>query len=570
MKKILKIAIVLIATNSLTAQNPLIVPPTMSGTTFNITIAEDSMEFFPGHFTKTWGMSFPILGPTLIMQKGDVVTVNFDNQLSKTTTMHWHGVHLPSIMDGGPHTVIPAGGTWSPTWTVMDKAATYWYHPHLHHKTYEHVMKGLAGFVIVKDDDEAVLDLPRTYGIDDIPVALQTKVMDANYQIDDNEANAAMDTLLLVNATRDAYFDAPAQVVRLRLLDGSLERSYNIGLSNNANFFVIASDGGLLNAPVALNRLLMSPGERYEILIDLTNMQNDTIQLINYGTGIPSGVYGTDPANLGGMGQVQPIPFYSSNPLNGADFPLLTLNIGAPTANAVTSIPATLVNVTQWSQANVDENRQLDFSVAGGMGGPTGLTGPFLINNAPFDMNVINYQIPINNVEIWTLNNQSMISHPFHIHDVQFNILEINGVPPPAHMQGWKDMVLVPAFMGSAKFITKFEDFTDPVTPWMYHCHIITHEDTTMMGQFTVVDAVSSVQLIENNAFSIFPNPANSHLNIELKDVINPKVEIKDLTGKIMFKGILNKQTSTIDVSKLSNGIYFIKINNTTSKFIKQ
>ena len=329
MKRILSIAIVLIATNSITAQtqNPLLIPDTLTGPTYNLTIDYDSVEIYPGIYTQSAGINGPILAPTLIINKGDVVTINVDNQLMDTTTMHWHGVHLPSVMDGGPHTVILPSTTWSPTWTGMDHASTMWYHPHLHHKTYKHIMMGISGFIINKDTDETALALPRTYGVDDIPVVLQTKVMTANYQFDIDMDNRNMDTLFLANATRNAYFDAPAQMVRIRLLNGSLMRSFNVGLSNGADFWVIASDGGLLSAPVQMNRLLIANAERYEILVDLSSLQGSSVDLMNYGSGIPDGIYGT--AQFSTMGQVLPIQDYDNNPLNGADFTMLTINVGA-------------------------------------------------------------------------------------------------------------------------------------------------------------------------------------------------------------------------------------------------
>jgi len=257
MKKILSIAMVLITTSTLTAQtqNPLLIPPTLTGPNYNLIVDYDSLEIFPGFFTQTAGVNGAILGPTLIINKGDVVTMNVENRLIDTTTMHWHGVHLPSAMDGGPHSKIYPNTTWVPTWIAMDRASTMWYHPHLHHKTYKHVMMGVSGLIINRDTDEAALALPRTYGVDDIPLVLQTKVMDANYQIDTDMMNSAMDTLFLANATRNAYFDAPAQVVRFRILNGSPMRVYNLGLSNGNDFWVIGSDGGLLSAPVQNNRL---------------------------------------------------------------------------------------------------------------------------------------------------------------------------------------------------------------------------------------------------------------------------------------------------------------------------
>ena len=147
MKKILLSAMVLIATSTLTAQiqNPLLIPPTLTGPNYSLVVDYDSLEIFPGFFTQTAGVNGAILGPTLIINKGDVVTMNVENKLIDTTTMHWHGAHLPSIMDGGPHSKIYPNTTWTPTWTAMDRASTMWYHPHLHHKTYKHVMMGVSG-----------------------------------------------------------------------------------------------------------------------------------------------------------------------------------------------------------------------------------------------------------------------------------------------------------------------------------------------------------------------------------------------------------------------------------------
>jgi blue copper oxidase len=568
MKKAVTIVVVLFTLNSVNAQNQLLIPPALEGPDFDLSIDYGSVELFPGFVTQTAGINGDILAPTIIIGQGDVVSISLANNLTDTTTMHWHGVHLPSVADGGPHTTIPPSTTWSPTWTGMDHASTMWYHPHLHHKTYKHIMMGISGFIINKDAEESALDLPRTYGVDDIPLALQTKVMTSDYQFDLDMDNRNMDTLFLANATRNAYFDAPAQTVRLRLLNASLMRSFNVGLSNDDDFWVIASDGGLLEVPVQMNRLLISNAERYEILVDLSSLEGSSVELMNYGSGIPSGVYGTE--SFATMGQVLPIQDYDNNPLNGADFAMLTINVGAPTANAVTSVPSSLVTINAWDETDVDENRQFTFSPDGGMGGPNGLSGPFFINNNPFDMSVINEVIDLGNKEIWTLTNQSMIAHPFHIHDIQFNILEINGAAPPPHQAGWKDVVLVPAQMGTAKFIAKFEDFADPVIPFMYHCHIVGHEEEGMMGQFTVVDDNVEIETIENNQFLMYPNPSTNQLHIQLINSTNSLASVFDVSGQLLLQKKLSTAENTIDVSNLPLGTYFIRINNATTTFIKQ
>ncbi len=350
--------------------------------------------------------------------------------------------------------------------------------------------------------------------------------------------SSGLDSYLFTNGTMDAYVEVPAQIVRFRLLNGSSERSFNVGLENHSEFYVIGTDGGLLQEPVELDELLMSPGERYEILVDLNNMNGDTISVMNYGSTIPDGVYGAE--TVGGMGGSS-IPYYADNPLNGNDFTLLELYIISPTDNPITSIPTSLVTVFPWNPDDVDETRIIQFSPVN-MGPDGALNGPFQFNGQPFDINVINYEIPLDNVEIWELQNQSQIAHPFHIHDVQFNILEIDGQTPPIHMQGWKDVVLVPPQNGTAKFITKFEDYSDTSVPYMYHCHILTHEETGMMGQFIVIDSSSAGidELLslptDLTLYNAYPNPFNPLTTIRFTVGIQSAASLKifDITGQLV------------------------------------
>ena len=443
-----------------------------------MTLQAGSVQFFPGQATQTMGVNGNILGPTLIFNQGDTVTLNVTNNLLEETTIHWHGMHVAPANDGGPHTTIPAGTMWSPVIPVLDWASTYWYHPHLHEKTHEHVQKGVAGFIIVRDDVEEALTLPRTYGLDDFPIVVQTKAIDANNQI---VIESELDTALFVNGTNKAYLDAPAQMVRLRLLNGSSMRYYNFGFSNNMTFHQIGSDGGLLAAPVAHTRLMLAPGERAEILVNLSTLENQTIFLMNYGTQLANGIYG---AVQPGMGAGQQIPGYNLNPLNGSNFNILQINVVSPTLDAITTMPANLVTHQPWLEVDANVTRELVFTST--VMGPTAINGPFVINGMPFDMMMINYEIPFENIEIWELRNQSPISHPFHIHDVQFYVLTINGAAPPAHLAGRKDVIHVPGGNSVVRFITKFETFYDDTIPYMYHCHMLMHEDDGMMGQFLV------------------------------------------------------------------------------------
>ncbi len=542
--------------------NPLIIPPTIETTNINLNLQNSTHQFLPGQITATMGANGSILGPTLIVNQGDNLDINVTNNLGQTTTIHWHGMHVSAANDGGPHTTIAPGATWNPQFTVLDKAATYWYHPHLHEFTDEHVSKGIAGLIIVKDTEEAALNLPRTYGVDDIPLVVQTKDFDANNQIV-NHSNA--DDVLLVNATINPETDVPAQVVRFRLLNGSSQRVFNFGFSGNKTFYQIATDGGLKSAPAALTRLQLAPGERSEILVDLQGMQGQTLQLMSYASEFGNGIYGaTAPGMNGGM----PLDNYNPNPMNGADFNVLQLNIVAQTSTPVTTIPSALVTVTPYLEANADQTRNLQFNpVAGGF---NQLNGDFIINGVSMDMNTINITIPLNNTEIWSIQNGSAISHPLHIHDIQYYILDINGNPPPPAAQGWKDTYLVPAGQGTMRVITKFTDFADDTVPYMYHCHMLTHEDGGMMGQFVVTDllGVDDNELINTaNGFTLYPNPSQgTYITAALNDKtdkIRGYAIINTLGQIVNYHKIHENEWSNMysfPVFEYSTGTYFVRI----------
>jgi blue copper oxidase len=533
-----------------TSQQPLFIPDTLSGTNFNLLLYDTTHSFYNGYQTSTYGVNAAYLGPTLFINKGDSVNINVVNHLIDTTTIHWHGLHVSAHNDGGPHTVIPPGNTWTPGFKVRDHAATYWYHPHLHKMTNLHATKGAAGIIIVRDSSERQLNLPRKYGIDDFPLVVQSKCFDATKQI---AINNPYDSVMLVNGTRNANLTVPAQVVRLRLLNASSERVYNFALQNDLAFFQIGSDGGLLNAPVALTRLRLSPGERAEILVDFSSKQGQVIKLLSRAAELPNGLYGAFQA---GMGAIQVIPGYSLNPLNGSNFTIMTFSVTAATVLPVTTIPSTLTINTPWPVSSANGFKTLTFSPANP--GPTSIQGPFFINNAFFDMHTVNFQIQKDNIEVWTLTNNTPIAHPFHIHDVQFFITELNGLPPPANISGRKDVVLVPAGQ-TVKFITKFETFCDPEGYYMYHCHMLTHEDDGMMGQFAVVcpPVGLSDQVETETEIEIFPNPSQAFVKISCKLKIE-KVEVFASDGKSI--PLQTNDLEQIDLSSIPYGLYHIVI----------
>jgi len=540
--------------------NKIIIPRTITGTDIYLNVQNGEFEFFPEHKTATMGVNGPILGPTLIVNKGDIVDIKVKNDLNQRTTIHWHGLHVSSENDGGPHMIIESGDTWNPKFEIKNRASTCWYHPHLDTYTDEHVSKGIAGFIIVKDDEEATFDLPRTYGVDDIPLAIQTKDFDDDYQI---LHHVNSDDVLIVNGTIDAYVDVPAQVVRFRLLDGSSQRVFNFGMEDNKKFHLISTDAGLLDKPVELTRLPMSPGERAEVLIDFTGMEGQTIELRSYASELANGIYG---AALPGPGQGMKLDGYNPNPMNGSDFKIIKFVVGDKTDNAITKIPQTLSGESSLKEADVDVKR--DFVFRAKSPGMNQLNGDFYINGVSFNMDVINVTVNLGATEIWTITNSTPIAHPFHIHNVEFHILDINGISPPDYALGKKDTYLIPGRGGVMRIIAKFSDFANDSIPYMYHCHMLKHEDGGMMGAFVVVDNSSSVEnLQDNNGIMLYPNPASSmYVTVEAKDK-QEKIKaysVVDESGRILSYHMINKNEESnifsIPVDLYPKGIYLIKI----------
>ncbi|MFN0031213.1 MAG: multicopper oxidase domain-containing protein [Flavobacteriales bacterium] len=540
------------------------IPPLLEGIEFDLQVQSGTTQFFDGINTPTYGVNSNILAPTMVWHKGDVVTPNVTNNLNTTTTMHWHGLHVAPMFDGGPHQIIEPDATWSPQFEVMNVAGTYWYHPHGENKTDFQVSRGLAGMIIIKDEVEAALDLPRTYGVDDFPLIVQSKSFDELQQI---QIATHADTVVMVNATINPSLDVPAQVVRLRLLNGSSDRSYLFGFSNQMNFYQIATDGGLKETPYETNRMRLSPGERAEILVNLNNMQSDVIYLMNFGSELPDGIIGA-----AAVGQMTEPDGYSDNWLNGADFNLLQLNIGEPTEDPITAIPSALVTITPISVDDVTVIREINL-VPMESGMDSMVEGPFGINNVQFDMEVINETVMLNATEIWTLNNQTQVAHPFHIHDVEFQVLDYNGDTPPADQQGWKDVVLVMP-MQSVSFIAKFEHFADPMTPYMYHCHLLHHEDEGMMGSFLVIDPDAVNEYGSGTEVSVFPNPATSTVTIQFNDEFKekPSIHIFDSMGKsVEARFEVIDTTFILDIENLTYGLYSVCVNGKQiSNFIKE
>ena len=542
--------------------NNLWIPDTISGTQFNLNLKDTFAQLRPGNQTITAGINNKIWGPTLFFNKGDTGHMNVHNYLNDSTTIHWHGFHLPAVMDGGPHQIIPPGTIWKPYWKVSNNASTYWYHPHLHTMTQEHLTKGLGGFIIVRDPQERALAIPRRYGIDDIPLVLTSRRYDASNAF--AYTNIAYGDYMLSNGTPSAQISLPKQMVRLRILNAEIERGYDIGFSDNRTFYIIGNDGGLLNAPVPVTRVKLLVGERIEILVNFSNdVLGSSLDLKSYNAGQTFGFPGGEPSSSGPLGSL----------LNNTNFNVLHINIGAQTANPITVLPTNLVNNTYWTAADATVNKSVN--VTGGTPG-----NDFTLDNASFALSVINKTVTLNSIEKWTITNNNVFGHAFHIHDVEFKIVARSSGTVGVHESGWKDVVYLPK-NESVTFVAKFDDYADTIHPFMYHCHFSNHEDGGMMGQFIVKSSVptglSANELTESD-FTIYPNPANNKLFINLSD-LGAEVyylRITNVVGKTLYMLPKPQLTEGIDISHFSPGVYMVQLTHnktkktTTKKFVKE
>ena len=431
---------------------PLAVPPVLGGENrdgvrvYDLNLQKGTTPFYDGVNTPTLGINGSYLGPTLKMRAGDTVRLNVTNKLGQNSTLHWHGFHLPAYADGGPHQIIKDGATWSPQFEVKQRASMFWYHSHLPPVTGPQVYQGLAGLIYVDDEETGRLGLPSEYGVDDIPLALQDRAFDDDGSLFySGMMMGVMGDVMLVNGGLNPYFEAKTQKLRLRVINASNARFYSLGFSDARLFSQIGTDGGLLERPLDVSRISLAPGERAQVIVDLSDGRPVVLRAVSSG----SGPVGSE--------QV---------------FDVLRIQPDLERAR-VAALPSRLVTLDPPDPAQAIGTRPFVL----GMG--------MTINGKRMDRNRIDETVRLGTTEIWEMSNTSMVPHPFHVHDVQFRILDRNGSPPARNERGLKDTVVVNPGE-RVRVLLSFTDYSDPYLPYMYHCHNLEHEDTGMMGQFVV------------------------------------------------------------------------------------
>lgn len=452
---------------------PLAIPQLLEGDVqegvrnFDLKLGTHISQFVNGLDTPTFGINGTYLGPTLKLQAGSNIRLNVRNNIGQPSTLHWHGMHVPAKADGGPHQVIENGGSWHPEFEVKQQASTFWYHSHMMPRTGFQVYHGLAGMIIVEDENASGLDLPQDYGVDDVPLILQDRRFGGGgafeYATSMHDRMMGMKgNTLLVNGTINSHFVARANSLRLRVLNGSNSRFYTLAFSDNRQFHQIASDGGLLAHPYMIDAITLGPAERADLVVDISDGRTVKLQ-------------STTPSQGGMMGGGM------MNMMMGGDEDFDVLEI-RPDENRRRSIslPKKLVALADPNPTKAIRTRKFTLGMGMMMGG-----GAMTINGQSMDKNRIDETVALETEEIWVIDNPTMMPHPFHIHDVQFRILDRNGKPPNPGERGSKDTVVINS-NERVRLLLGFSDYADPDTPYMYHCHNLEHEDAGMMGQFTV------------------------------------------------------------------------------------
>lgn len=439
---------------------------------FDLRLQNGQTEFLDGLRTDTRGINGSYLGPVLRMTAGEAVRFDVTNGMEMTTTLHWHGFNLPAAADGGPHQQIGPGDTWSPGFTVREKAATMWFHAHHLHETAAQVWSGLAGMIVIDDAEATALDLPSEFGVDDVPLVLQDRRFHRDgsmpYELSMHDQMAGMTgNVPIINGTVLPHFAVTTEKLRLRLLNGANGSIYHLAFADGREFVQIASDGGLLAAPVPMDRLRLAPGERAEIVVDFA--PGDIVALRSIAAS----------GRGGGRGMMMMME-------QSPRFELVEFRAGKDLRPSA-AIPERLAALPDITAADAVRTRKFLLEMPGI--GPMRMMGRgrgFTINGNEMDMGRIDEVVTMGETEIWEVANAGPMIHPFHIHNTQFRILDRDGQAPDPAERGRKDTVVVnPGEV--VRLLVRFDHYSDPERPYMYHCHILEHEDAGMMGQFTVV-----------------------------------------------------------------------------------
>ena len=418
------------------ARNPLYVPPTVPPRALSLTEAPAVVDLGGGRTSSAWTYNGLMPGPTILAARGDAASIHLLNGLTKETITHWHGMIVDDQNDGHPRFAIPPGGAFPYAFTINQRAAMNWYHPHPHMLTGEQVALGLAGAFIVTDTEEAVLGLPS--GVHEVPLV----VRDASFDKSGNliyrpRSGGFLGNTPLVNGTLNPKLDVDTARYRFRMLNGANSRIFGLVLSSGAPFTLIGNDGGLLEAAFSLPRVEIGPGERLDLIVDFRGLQvGDRVMLRDA----------------------------------RSDWDLLEFVV-AGAGNDTGSTPTALSTILPLS--NPVRTRHFQFEAMS------------KINGLEYEIGRIDFQVPFGETELWRFSTKGNAPHPVHVHGASFQVQSRTGGREQVYPweRGWKDTVLLEDGE-TVEVLIRFDAFRGI---YLLHCHKLEHEDMGMMSNFKVV-----------------------------------------------------------------------------------
>ena len=414
----------------------LYVPPTVSPASLTLAEAPARVDI-GGGLSNVWAYNGVFPGPTIVAYRGDMATIRLENGLSEETITHWHGLIVGEANDGGVWYAFPPGGHYDYTFTVDQRAALNFYHPHPHMLTGKQVNLGLAGAFIVRDAEEDALHLPS--GDHEVPLVIRDATLDSAGNLLYKPRTGGFDGQIpLVNGTRSPYLDVDEGVYRFRVLNGANARIFGLVLSNGAPFTLIGNDGGLLEAASQLTRIDIAPADRLDLLLSFKGLAGQTVMLRDARAG----------------------------------WDLLELRVSAGNAADVPSL--SLPTITKL-QGPATPTRTFSFD------------GMSKINGKLFDHSRIDFEVPFGVTERWRFVTNGNAPHPVHVHGASFQVQSRKGgrnqVFPWEH--GWKDSVLLED-RETVEVLIRFDADVNKGSRYLMHCHKLEHEDMGMMSAFKV------------------------------------------------------------------------------------
>jgi FtsP/CotA-like multicopper oxidase with cupredoxin domain len=432
---------------------PELVPTDRRTVEFSLTASVARLSLVPGVTTEVYAYNGSVPGPTLELREGDDVVIRFRNDLPEETTVHWHGLHLPFDADGSPFHPVAPGEEYEYRFTIRPgTAGTYWYHPHPHHHTGPQVARGLYGGVIVRAADDP---LPASLTERLLILSDNRLLPDGSLDLPDTHShqgrvdfeNGREGDVIFVNGQVMPTLEIRAgEVQRWRVINASAGRYYRLALPGHTLTHV-GSDGGLFERPVEVEEILLASAERVELLVRGSSAPGSTavLQSLPYDRYIP---------------QTRPRDWNQPRDL-------LTLRHTTQSPAVAVRLPAVLRRVEPLDTAHATATRVMVMSQG-------------FINGRLMDMDRIDVHASLGATEIWQIENVVGMDHPFHLHGFQFQVIDRDGVPEP--FPSWKDTVNVPKRQ-VVRFIVRYDNYPGK---WMFHCHILDHEDHGMMGVLEV------------------------------------------------------------------------------------